>query len=358
LLKFFDINTKIHLLIILILLAKKMEITDLDIIKTNNLSKNFNDLTAVDSISFSIKKGEIFGFLGPNGAGKTTTIKMLTTLLNPTNGSAEVAGFDIINKRDDVRSNIGVVFQEPALDTELTGKENLDFHGRMYALDREKRKSRIMDVLKLVDLEDKKDVFVKNYSGGMKRRLEIARGLMHYPTVLFLDEPTLGLDAQTRRAIWEYIKKMNKEEGTTIFLTTHYMDEADYLCDRIGIIDHGKILVIDSIDNLKNSVGNDVITLTCEDMDKLVKKLKEQTWINKIKQYDSSLTLGVEKGDEKIPIVIEIAQSLNIKIKSISVRKPTLDDVFLSYTGRMMRDQEVQTNKELMMPPRFRGGRR
>ena len=329
----------------------------MEIIKTSNLTKKFNDLTAVDNISFSVKKGEIFGFLGPNGAGKTTTIKMLTTLLNPTKGSAEVADFDIIKKRDDVRRKIGVVFQEPALDTELTGKENLDFHARMYALNKEKRKTRINDVLKLVDLMDKKDVFVKNYSGGMKRRLEIARGLMHFPTVLFLDEPTLGLDAQTRRAIWDYVKKMNKEEGTTIFLTTHYMDEADYLCDRIGIIDHGKILVIDSIDNLKNSVGNDVITLTCSDMDKLVKKLKEQTWISKIKQHDSFLTLGVEKGDEKIPSIIEIAQNLNIKIKSISVRKPTLDDVFLSFTGRTIRD-ETQNNKDRLMPPGLRARRR
>ena len=179
----------------------------MDIIITNDLSKKFNDFTAVNKISFSVKKGEIFGFLGPNGAGKTTTIKMLITLLNPTEGSAEVAGYDIIKQRDDVRSKIGVVFQEPALDTELTGKENLDFHARMYGMNREKRKNRIDEVLKLVDLEDKKDVFVRNYSGGMKRRLEIARGLMHSPTVLFLDEPTLGLDAQTRRAIWEYVKK-------------------------------------------------------------------------------------------------------------------------------------------------------
>ena len=322
------------------------------IIKTDQLTKKFNELTAVDNVSFEVKKGEIFGFLGPNGAGKTTTIKMLTTLLNPTNGSAEIAGYDIIKKRDDVRYNIGVVFQEPALDTELTGQENLDFHARMYSLDREKRKNRIKEVLKLVDLQDKKDVLVKNYSGGMKRRLEIARGLMHYPTVLFLDEPTLGLDAQTRRAIWEYIKKMNKEEGTTIFLTTHYMDEADFLCDRIGIIDRGKILVINSIENLKNSVGNDVITLTCSNMSKLVTRLKKESWIKKVKQHDSSLTLGVERGDEKIPIIIEIAQSLNIKIKSISVRKPTLDDVFLSYTGRTMRDDEAyHVQKHNVIPP-------
>jgi len=325
----------------------------LDIIKTTNLTKKFDDLKAVDDVSFSVEKGEIFGFLGPNGAGKTTTIKMLTTLLNPTAGSAEIAGFDIKKQRDKVRQNIGIVFQEPALDTELTGEENLEFHARMYGLNREKRKKRIEEVLELVDLEDKRKVFVKNYSGGMKRRLEIARGLMHYPTVLFLDEPTLGLDAQTRRAIWAYIKKMNEDEETTIFLTTHYMDEAEYLCKRIGIIDRGKILVMDSIGNLKNSVGKDVITLSCTNMKKLKENLEKQKWISKIKQHDTTLTLGVEKGDEKIPLLIEIAQKLNIKIKSISVRKPTLDDVFISYTGRTMRDNE--TTKPAL-PHGFRGG--
>ena len=314
----------------------------MDIIKTENLTKRFDRLVAVNNVTFSVKKGEVFGFLGPNGAGKTTTIKMLTTLLNPTDGSANVTGFDIIKQRDHVRKNIGIVFQEPALDTELTGRENLDYHARMYGLDRDKRKSRIAEVLKLVDLQDKKDVLVKNYSGGMKRRLEIARGLMHFPTVLFLDEPTLGLDSQTRRAIWEYIKKMNKDEGTTIFLTTHYMDEADYLCDRVGIIDHGKILVIDSTYNLKNSIGNDVITLSCSSMNKLIDRLTKESWIKKTKKYDSFLTLGVEKGEEKIPIIIEIAQTLDIKIKSISVRKPTLDDVFLSFTGRTIRDQDSE----------------
>ena len=314
----------------------------MDIIETENLTKNFNDLTAVDNVTFSVEKGEIFGFLGPNGAGKTTTIKMLTTLLIPTKGSAEVVGFNIIKERDKVRKNIGIVFQEPALDTELTGKENLDYHARMYGLDKDNRKKRIADVLKLVDLENKKDVLVKNYSGGMKRRLEIARGLMHYPKVLFLDEPTLGLDSQTRRAIWTYIKKMNKEEGTTIFLTTHYMDEADYLCDRIGIIDYGRILVIDSTTNLKNSIGNDVITLSCSHMNKLIDRLEKEPWIKNTKKYDSFLTLGVKKGEEKIPVIIEIAQTLDIRIKSISVRKPTLDDVFLSFTGRTIRDDEPE----------------
>ncbi len=314
----------------------------MDIISTSNLTKKFDSFTAVDNISFTIKKGEIFGFLGPNGAGKTTTIKMLTTLLYPTDGTATIAESDIIRQRDKVRQNIGVVFQEPALDTELTGRENLDFHARMYGLGQKKRKQRIDDVLKLVDLEEKQNVLVKNYSGGMKRRLEIARGLMHYPTVLFLDEPTLGLDAQTRRAIWAYIKKMNKEESTTIFLTTHYMDEADHLCDRVGIIDRGKLLVIDTTSNLKNSIGHDVITLSCSDLKKLHDRLVKESWIQKVKQHDSSLTLGVEKGDEKIPEIIEIAQSLKLKIKSIDVRKPTLDDVFLHFTGRMMRDEEPE----------------
>jgi ABC-2 type transport system ATP-binding protein len=314
----------------------------LDIIRTENLTKKFNGFTAVDNISFSIREGEIFGFLGPNGAGKTTTIKMLTTLLNPTKGNASVSGFDILKNRNDVRKVVGVVFQDPAIDFNLTGRENLDFHARLYGLDSETRKKRIEEVIKLVDLDEKMSIFVKNYSGGMKRRLEIARGLMHYPKVLFLDEPTLGLDAQTRRAIWDYIKKMNKEEGTTIFLTTHYMDEADYLCDRIGIIDQGKILVTDTTTNLKNSIGNDVITLSCSDMDKLLKGLETEPWINNTKKYDTYLKIGVEKGEEKIPEVIFLAQKMGIKIKSISIRKPTLDDVFLSFTGRTIRNEEAE----------------
>ncbi len=312
----------------------------MNIIETSDLTKKFNDLTAVDHISFSVKEGEIFGFLGPNGAGKTTTIKMLTTLLNPTEGTANVCGFDIIKNRNEVRQNIGVVFQEPALDTELTGRENLDFHARMYGLNKERRVYRIEEVLKLVDLHDKKDVLVKNYSGGMKRRLEIARGLMHFPKVLFLDEPTLGLDAQTRRAIWDYIKKMNKEEKTTIFLTTHYMNEADFLCNRIAIIDHGRIVVVDTIPRLKNAIGNDVITFSCSDLSKLKNTLKKEEWVKNIKQHENTLTLGVERGEEKIPLIVEIAQKLNTRIKSISVRKPTLDDVFLYFTGRRMRDKE------------------
>ncbi|PNX46603.1 MAG: ABC transporter ATP-binding protein [Thermoplasmata archaeon M11B2D] len=329
----------------------------MDIIDTTNLTKTFNGFTAVDHITFSVKEGEIFGFLGPNGAGKTTTIKMLTTLLYPTGGSASIAGFDVLKQRSQVRENIGVVFQEPALDTELSCRENLDFHARMYGLSAETRKKRIIEVLTLVDLLDKKDVLVKNFSGGMKRRLEIARGLMHSPQVLFLDEPTLGLDAQTRRAIWEYIKQLNKNENTTIFLTTHYMDEADFLCDHIGIIDHGKIMVINSVDVLKKSVGNDVITLACSDSSALGQRLSQESWIGKITPYGSFLTLGVERGEEKIPVIFDIARGINVSISSIDVRKPTLDDVFLYYTGRRIREQ-TETSMNRTKPPGFHQRRR
>lgn len=331
----------------------------MDIIVTENLTKTFDGFTAVDHVKFSVKEGEIFGFLGPNGAGKTTTIKMLTTLLYPTEGSASIAGFDILKQRAMVRENIGVVFQEPALDTELTGRENLDFHARMYGLPPDKRKKRIGDVLTLVDLLDKKDVVVKNYSGGMKRRLEIARGLMHSPRVLFLDEPTLGLDAQTRRAIWEYIKQLNKDENTTIFLTTHYMDEADFLCNHIGIIDHGKILVMDTVDALKKSVGNDVITLSCSDKETLQKRLLNEPWVSNITPHGASITLGAERGEEKIPVIFDIARSINVSISSIDVRKPTLDDVFLYYTGRRIREQttEAPASRVRMHPAFQRRGR-
>jgi len=221
-------------------------------IETKNLTKKFNGLIAVNNISFGVQEGEIFGLLGPNGAGKTTAIKMLATLLNPTKGEAKVCGFDILKQRDEVRSSIGIVFQEPALDNRLTGYENLDFHARLYGLDSETRKKRIEEVLNLVELQDKANVLVINYSGGMQRRLEIARGLMHYPKVLFLDEPTLGLDPQTRHRIWDYIKQLNQKEKITIILTTHYMEEADSLCQRVGIIDFGKIVTLDTPQNLKN----------------------------------------------------------------------------------------------------------
>jgi ABC-2 type transport system ATP-binding protein len=330
----------------------------MSIIETNHLTKTFGDFTAVEDITFTVRSGEVFGFLGPNGAGKTTTIKMLTTLLRPTNGNATIAGSDVLKERDKVRKSIGVVFQEPALDIELTGRDNLDYHARMYGMNRDARKKRIEEVLSLVDLTDKQHVRVKTYSGGMKRRLEIARGLMHNPSVLFLDEPTLGLDAQTRRAIWEYVRRMNKEKHTTVFLTTHYMDEADFLCDRVAIIDHGKILVLDEIQTLKNMVGNDIITLTCSDKEKFISYLRQQSWIKKCEYHEDSIRLGVEKGDEKIPLIIELAQSQKVQVQSISVRKPTLDDVFLHYTGRSIRQENTEhTEKQHTARFHFRGGR-
>ncbi len=265
---------------------------------------------------------------------------MLTTVLNPSHGSAKITGFDIKKQRNQVRKNIGVVFQDPALDTELTAKENLDYHARMYGLNKKEREHRIQDVLKIVELTEKQNVLVKKFSGGMKRKLEIARGLMHSPKILFLDEPTLGLDSQTRRTIWQYIRKMNITDKTTIFLTTHYMEEADKLCDRVAIINHGKIIVTDKPEDLKVQIGNDVITLSTTNINDLILQLKKQDWIQNLKKHDGFLTIGVKKGEEKIPLVIDIAQKNNIKIKAISVRKPTLDDVFLYYTGHSIENNQ------------------
>lgn len=224
-------------------------------IEVKDLVKKFKETAAVDNISFEVEKGTCFALLGPNGAGKTTTINMLCTLLSPTSGKAAVAGHDVITSKNEVRRSIGIVFQEPALDSKLTGRENLEFHSMMYGIDPKTYNARIDMLLQLVELKEKEKVLVRNYSGGMKRRLEIARGLIHEPRVLFLDEPTLGLDAQTRRLIWDYIKKLNKEHNVTLMLTTHYMEEADYLCDRIAIIDHGKILVNGTPDRLKSECG-------------------------------------------------------------------------------------------------------
>ncbi|HOC77748.1 MAG TPA: ATP-binding cassette domain-containing protein, partial [Methanofastidiosum sp.] len=236
----------------------------MNIIEINNLTRKFDNKNAVDDISFEVKEGEIFGFLGPNGAGKTTTISILCTLLQPTSGLATISGHNVINDRDQVRSSIGIVFQDPSLDGDLTAEENLRFHGMVYNIPKEIREERIEYLLKMVDLYDKKDELTKNYSGGMKRRLEIARGLLHYPKVLFLDEPTIGLDPQTRNRIWEYIIDLQEKKGITIFLTTHYMEEAEN-CSRIAIIDHGKIIALDTPDNLKKDLKGDLITLKTSD---------------------------------------------------------------------------------------------
>ncbi len=327
-------------------------------IDVRNLTKKFDGFTAVDSISFEVEEGEVFGLLGPNGAGKTTTINMLSTLLKPTSGSAKVAGYDIVKERDNVRRSIGIVFQEPALDNKLTGRENLEFHAMMYGMSKEERKKRIGEVLELVDLSDKADVLVENYSGGMKRRLEIARGLIHKPKVLFLDEPTLGLDAQTRRHIWNYIKKLSKEGSITIILTTHYMEEADYLCDRVAIIDHGKIITMDTPKNLKDKLGGDVITFEVEErVEELMNAISKLRFVKSVKRHDGKLTVTVGQGEKRIPELIGISQKMGINIKSVSLHKPSLEDVFLHFTGKTIRESEASRKERNMMFARRRFGR-
>jgi len=325
-------------------------------ISVDNLSKNFNGLKAVDKISFQVEKGGVFGLLGPNGAGKTTTIKMLTTLLRPSSGRAKIFEFDLIKERNMVRNSIGIVFQEPALDNRLTGRENLDFHARLYGLSGEVRKRRIKEVLELVELTEKADSLVKNYSGGMQRRLEIARGLMHYPKILFLDEPTLGLDTQTRRHIWDYILRLNKEEGTTIVLTTHYMEEADYLCQKVAIMDFGKIVAQDTPEKLKDILGGDVISIKAVPPEKAFEAFRKLPWVKKISRHNGTVDLNVEEGEKKIPFLIKIDQKeKGFEIKSINLRKPTLEDVFLHFTGKTIREAESNQNgkNRVMMKKRF-----
>ena len=314
----------------------------LDAIRAEDLVKKFDDFTAVDGISFAVAEGELFGLLGPNGAGKTTTINMLSTLLRPTSGSAVVAGFDVAGHRDDVRKSIGVVFQEPALDVKLTGRENLEFHTMMYGIGKAERRRRIDEVLALVELTDKAGTLVEKYSGGMKRRLEIARGLTHRPKVLFLDEPTLGLDAQTRRHIWEYVRKLNKEAGVTIILTTHYMEEADFLCDRVAIMDHGKFVALDAPARLKDLLGGDVVSLELEgDAAAFLGELGRLDWIKRSKMGEDVLSLTMERGERRIPELIVLAGENGVTVRCVNLHKPSLEDVFLHFTGRTIREQEA-----------------
>ena len=317
-------------------------------IETKSLTKSFGDLVAVNDISFSVEKGEIFGFLGPNGAGKSTTMMIFTTLLKPTNGNALVGGFDVLKNPKQVRENIGFVQQETTVDEYLSGRENLLLQAKLNHIPKNEINQRIDEVLDLIELSDKQDEAVVTYSGGMRKRLDIAGGLLHHPRVLFLDEPTVGLDIQTRRKIWQYIKKIHTQFDMTIFLTTHYMEEADSLCDRIGIIDHGKIQVIDTPKNMKNDLGNEIISLVIEsnsNYDSFSLELKKIEFIKKINEDDSKLTLFTSNGTEVIPQIFQISSELGIKIKSISLTQPTLDDVFISYTGHEIRDDDSKFNR-------------
>ena len=297
-------------------------------IETKSLTKSFGSVIAVNDISFSVKTGEIFGFLGPNGAGKSTTMMILTTLLKPTSGQALISEFDVMENAKKVRENIGYVQQETTVDEYLTGRENLLLQAKLNHIPKNQIKQRIDEVLELIELSDKQNDAVVTYSGGMRKRLDIAGGLLHRPKVLFLDEPTVGLDIQTRRKIWEYIKKIHKEFDMTIFLSTHYMEEADNLCDRIGIIDGGKIQVIDSPENLKNAMGNEVISIIMDDSDNrdsFLSKLEEIESVNNINQDGTKLTLFVSNGTKVIPTIFQISSELEIKITTISLTRPTLE---------------------------------
>jgi ABC-2 type transport system ATP-binding protein len=309
----------------------------------DNLTRTFGHIVAVDHISFEIEEGEIFGFLGANGAGKTSTIMMLATALNPSSGTATVCGHDIMKERDQVRKCLGIVFQELSLDIYLTGRENLDFHARIYHLPRKLRNERISQALDLVKLEDKQDILVKFYSGGMQRRLEIARGMLNRPRVLFLDEPTLGLDVQTRRLLWDYAKSLNKESGTTILLNTHYVEEADHLCDRIAILERGKIVVTDSPKALKDSAGDSMISIKLSQeglTDEFATLLNGMSWVKKISRHDAQLEISMGNEGMKMPEVVRFARNRGFDISSISERKPSLEDVFLHYAGKKLRNEQ------------------
>jgi len=306
------------------------------VIGVKDLVKRYGEVEAVRGIGFEVQPGETFGFLGPNGAGKSTTIKILCTLADPTSGTARVAGYDVKKQRDTVRRNIGLVFQDTTLDNYLTGEQNLRFHADLYGIPKAQLGARMRQVLEMVNLWDRRQAEVATYSGGMKRRLEIARGLLHAPRVLFLDEPTVGLDPQTRSSIWEYINDLKQREDITIFLTTHYMDEAEN-CDRIAIIDHGKIVAMDTPEKLKASIGKDRVQITTADDQAAIKELEDQFGLDAA-MHEGLVTFNVESGEQFVP---RLFAELTQPIRSVSVARPSLDDVFMSYTGRTIRDTEA-----------------
>ncbi len=308
-------------------------------IEVDDLAKAYGEVEAVRSVSFSVARGEVFGFLGPNGAGKSTTINMLCTLARPTSGSARVSGFDVVAQRDDVRRHIGLVFQDQTLDGYLTAAQNLRMHAELYGIDPGVVPARMRQMLEMVDLWERRDSTVMTFSGGMRRRLEIARGLMHSPRVLFLDEPTIGLDPQTRSSIWRYIRALQEAEGTTIFMTTHYMDEAEF-CDRIAIMDRGEIVVLDTPAALKASVAADRVTLGTADDDAALTALRERFGIEAA-MAEGAVTFHVASGEEFVPRLFAEWDPAHPAIASVAVSRPTLDDVFMRYTGSTIRDAET-----------------
>jgi ABC-2 type transport system ATP-binding protein len=312
----------------------------MSVINVDSLHRSYGDIEAVKGVSFTVEEGEIFGFLGPNGAGKTTTIHMLCTLLRPDGGTATVAGHDIRREPGAVRSSIGMVFQETSLDDQLTGRENLRFHAMLYNMERDRFRRRADQLLELVELLDRADEQVRKYSGGMKRRLELARGLLHEPRVLFLDEPTLGLDPQTRRHIWDYLRELRNRERVTIFMTTHYMDEAE-ACDRVAIMDRGQVIALDEPESLKGRVGGDVVLASTADNQASLERLRGDGVIECRLGPEGELVMEVDRGDAFIPRFMKLLAEgeTPIQVHSVSLRRPTLEDVFIKLTGRAIREQ-------------------
>jgi ABC-2 type transport system ATP-binding protein len=324
------------------------------VIQASGLVKRYGDLEAVKGIDLEVRAGEIFGFLGPNGAGKSTTISILCTLLAPTAGTARVAGIDVAYDPARVRQRIGLVFQDPSLDDQLTGRENLDFHAFIYSVPAAVRRQRIDEMLALVQLTDRAGSQVKTYSGGMKRRLEIARGMLHQPQILFLDEPTLGLDPQTRRSIWTHLNELRSAKGVTIFMTTHYMDEAEF-CDRIAIIDQGKIVALGTPDELKAMVGGDVVTITSSRPEDAATEIQESLGVTPTRD-NGTLRMEVPDGKSFVPSLV---RELSAPVDTVTMRRPSLDDVFLKLTGRAIREEEASSRDlNRAMANRFMGRRR
>lgn len=309
------------------------------IIETQDIIKRYDDFTAVNGVNLKVPKNSVYGVLGPNGAGKTTLISMLCTILHPTSGWARVNGYDVVKKPKEVRESIGIVFQSRALDDILTGREHLEMHASLYGVPKDVRETRITEILDLIALGKKADEFVKTYSGGMKRRLEIGRGLIHHPKVLFLDEPTLGLDPQTRESIWEYINELNKNQDVTVLMTTHYMEEADKLCDEVAIINQGKIITADSPKNLKRELKADTITIMVDKPDLFVEEAEKLEFVRDIFRVDSEIKIMVERGDYLVPEIVNFANQLEIFVNSIELEHPNLEDVFLKYTGRTIQGE-------------------
>jgi ABC-2 type transport system ATP-binding protein len=307
------------------------------VIETFKLTRVFNGLTAVDKLDINVESGEIFALLGPNGAGKTTTISMLCTILKPTSGTAKVNGFDIVKEAMQVRRSIGIVFQDPSIDDRLTGRENLFMHANLYGVPASEQKTRIDNILKLVELEDRADDLMRTYSGGMRRRLELARGLIHYPKVLFLDEPTLGLDPQTRDHVWKYIRELKEAHDITVVLTTHYMDEADRLSDHIAIMDYGKIIALDTSSKLKETLEGDVVIVKANNPDAVFSLVAEKMGLQKAHIINGNVEITVKNGKSMLPRIVDMATQNKIFVESISLREPNLEDVFLHYTGRTIR---------------------